>query len=132
MVIAVEDYTLLRKLGQGQFSTVWLAMDNKDKNKRGIVALKISRCGSTYEKVLRAEAKLIRRLNRKQGASEAVIDLLDESSFEWQNNRHYCFSSTPMAGTLWTLLLRMNRAPIPIPIVLKYTKSILTNIRVLH
>lgn len=57
-----KNYKILRKLGWGQFSTVWLAFDSIN---RQYVALKIVKSSQNYTEAALDEIKILERVNRK-------------------------------------------------------------------
>lgn len=70
-------YTLVRKLGWGHFSTVWLAKDNKAGKH---VAMKIVRSASSYRETAIDEIKLLSKINRtdtEHPGHQYLIKLLD-------------------------------------------------------
>lgn len=73
-------YIILRKLGWGHFSTVWLA---KDKLNNSAVALKIVKSAKHYTETAYDEIKLLSRVVSAKASSpyrKYVVELLD--SFE--------------------------------------------------
>ena len=59
-----SKYIILKKLGWGHFSTVWLAFNTEDKK---LYALKVMRANPRYERVGFDEQELIRVIMEKQG-----------------------------------------------------------------
>lgn len=67
-------YKVLRKLGWGHFSTVWLALSLKNE----YVALKVVKSGKNYSEAAVDEIKILKYLQSDQDASSAGLELCTE------------------------------------------------------
>ncbi|RAL00004.1 protein kinase [Aspergillus ibericus CBS 121593] len=86
-------YTVLRKLGYGQYSTVWLA---KDSQHQRYVALKILRADcyggprDIFEKEVLSKIALVSKSSTHEGRRH-VSPLLDQFRHTGPNGNHVCF-----------------------------------------
>ncbi|PVV05360.1 hypothetical protein BB560_000121 [Smittium megazygosporum] len=97
-------YTIIRKLGWGHFSTVWLAYDAKTDRH---VALKILKSAPHYTQAARDEIKLCRRAtdsNRSDPGYDHVVQLLDYFDHKGPNGIHVCMVFEVLGENLLSLL----------------------------
>ncbi|GMS88416.1 hypothetical protein PENTCL1PPCAC_10591, partial [Pristionchus entomophagus] len=83
-------YHAIRKLGFGQFSTVWMC---RETNKESHVAIKISKSAAIYTQVANDEIKhlkCIRDADTTDPHRDKVIHLLDTFSISGENGTHVC------------------------------------------
>ncbi|KAK0121689.1 hypothetical protein ONS95_009974 [Cadophora gregata] len=98
-------YKIIRKLGHGSFSTVWLAQDIR---KSALVAVKITRADA--QKASKKELRMCRKLenaDRSPGDSSAeirVVNLLDSFKHTGPNGVHRCFVFEPMGPSVQEML----------------------------
>ncbi|QSL66127.1 hypothetical protein MERGE_000502 [Pneumocystis wakefieldiae] len=125
-------YVIVRKLGWGHFSTVWLAKDNV---KNCYVALKIVRSASHYTETALDEIKLLKRINTANpshpGAAH-VVSLLDEFEHQGPNGTHICMIFEVLGENLLNLIKRYDYRGIPMPLVKQITKQVLLGLDYLH
>ncbi|EMR09826.1 hypothetical protein PNEG_02007 [Pneumocystis murina B123] len=125
-------YVIIRKLGWGHFSTVWLAKDNM---KNCYVALKIVRSASHYTETALDEIKLLKRINTANpshpGAAH-IVSLLDEFEHQGPNGTHICMIFEVLGENLLNLIRRYDYRGIPIPLVKQITKQVLLGLDYLH
>ncbi|KAJ6119072.1 protein kinase, partial [Penicillium samsonianum] len=86
-------YKVMRKLGYGQYSTVWLARDSKVQR---YVALKILRAdcyGGSHDIFEREILSKLSDISRKSnhGGRPYVLPVLDQFKHEGPNGQHICF-----------------------------------------
>ncbi|KAJ5817564.1 hypothetical protein N7447_007572 [Penicillium robsamsonii] len=90
----LDQYKVIRKLGDGSSSTVWLARDLK---KSGYVALKIlvsNISGST------TELRLLRDITKFAEGTRYITRLLDEFEHHGPNGIHKCLVFEPMGPSV--------------------------------
>ncbi len=83
-------YTVVRKLGWGHFSTVWLSRDNSNGKH---VALKVVRSASHYTETAIDEVKLLQKIvqaNPNHPGRKYVVSLLDSFEHKGPNGVHVC------------------------------------------
>lgn len=125
-------YTVVRKLGWGHFSTVWLSRDN---NSGKHVALKVVRSAAHYTETAIDEIKL---LNRIVGAKpdhpgrKHVVSLLDSFEHKGPHGTHVCMVFEVLGENLLGLIKRWNHRGIPMPLVKQITKQVLLGLDYLH
>ncbi|OUM68709.1 hypothetical protein PIROE2DRAFT_3556 [Piromyces sp. E2] len=110
-------YTVLRKLGWGHFSTVWLARDDMLKK---FVALKIVKSAQHYTETALDEIKLLERVvvaNRASPNRQCVVELLDWFEHKGPNGTHICMTFEVLGPNLLTLIRQYRHRGIPIHIV---------------
>ncbi|KAG5518572.1 hypothetical protein PMAC_002968 [Pneumocystis sp. 'macacae'] len=125
-------YIVIRKLGWGHFSTVWLV---KDTLKDCYVALKIVRSATHYTETALDEIKLLKRINTANpchpGAAH-VVSLLDDFEHRGPNGTHICMVFEVLGENLLSLIKRYDYRGIPIPLVKQITKQVLLGLDYLH
>lgn len=125
-------YTVVRKLGWGHFSTVWLSKDNVTKKH---VALKVVRSAAHYTETAIDEIKL---LNKIVGAKPDhpgrahVVSLLDSFEHKGPNGTHVCMVFEVLGENLLGLIKRWNHRGIPMALVKQITKQVLLGLDYLH
>lgn len=125
-------YTVVRKLGWGHFSTVWLSRDNVTQKH---VALKVVRSAAHYTETAIDEIKL---LNKIVGAKpdhpgrKHVVSLLDSFEHKGPNGTHVCMVFEVLGENLLGLIKRWNHRGIPMPLVKQITKQVLLGLDYLH
>lgn len=125
-------YTLVRKLGWGHFSTVWLARDN---DKQCHVAMKIVRSAKHYTDTAMDEIKLLDKLatcELSHPGHEHVIQLLDTFVHEGPNGQHVCMVFEVLGENLLGLIRRYKHRGIPVVFVKQIAKQLLSLLDFLH
>ncbi|KAE9421137.1 hypothetical protein Angca_008088 [Angiostrongylus cantonensis] len=125
-------YHVIRKLGWGHFSTVWLCWDTKDKR---FVALKIVKSADHYTDAAQDEIKLllaVREADPEDLGCQRVVQLLDEFSVSGVNGVHFCMVFEVLGCNLLKLIIRSNYQGLPLEQVRKITKQVLEGLRYLH
>ncbi|KAJ1918106.1 hypothetical protein H4219_002828 [Mycoemilia scoparia] len=97
-------YIVVRKLGWGHFSTVWLAYDSH----RDIhVALKVVKSASHYTEAAKDEVKLCARVavaSETHYGRPHVVELLDDFEHSGPHGRHVCMVFEVLGENLLSLL----------------------------
>lgn len=125
-------YVVVRKLGWGHFSTVWLSRDTENGKH---VALKVVRSAAHYTETAIDEIKL---LNKVVGAKpdhpgrKHVVALLDSFEHRGPNGMHVCMVFEVLGENLLGLIKKWNHRGIPMPLVKQITKQVLLGLDYLH
>lgn len=125
-------YTVVRKLGWGHFSTVWLSKDN---NTGKHVALKVVRSAAHYTETAIDEIKLLNKIvqaNPDHPGRKHVVSLLDSFEHKGPNGTHVCMVFEVLGENLLGLIKRWNHRGIPIALVKQITKQVLLGLDYLH
>ncbi|KAI5282770.1 serine/threonine protein kinase, CMGC group [Ascosphaera aggregata] len=125
-------YVVLRKLGWGHFSTVWLSRDNHSGSH---VALKVVRSAAHYTETAIDEIKLLNRINEAapdHPGRKHVVSLLDSFEHKGPNGTHVCMVFEVLGENLLGLIKRWNHRGIPMPLVKQITKQVLLGLDYLH
>ena len=125
-------YTVVRKLGWGHFSTVWLSKDN---NTGKHVALKVVRSAAHYTETALDEIKLLNKVveaNKDHPGRSHVVSLLDSFNHKGPHGTHVCMVFEVLGENLLGLIKRWNHRGIPMPLVKQITKQVLLGLDYLH
>lgn len=125
-------YTIVRKLGWGHFSTVWLSRDNTNGKH---VALKVVRSAAHYTETALDEIKLLKKVvdaNKNHPGRAHVVSLLDSFNHKGPNGVHVCMVFEVLGENLLGLIKRWNHRGIPMPLVKQITKQVLLGLDYLH
>ncbi|XDG08113.1 hypothetical protein ABKA04_007728 [Annulohypoxylon sp. FPYF3050] len=125
-------YTVVRKLGWGHFSTVWLSRDNTNGKH---VALKVVRSASHYTETAIDEIKLLQRIvqaNPNHPGRKYVVSLLDSFEHKGPNGVHVCMVFEVLGENLLGLIKKWQHRGIPRDLVMQITKQVLMGLDYLH
>jgi len=142
-------YHVLRKLGWGHFSTVWLCWDLNGKR---YVALKVVKSASHYTETALDEIKLLKCVtygvcrppkdsqtwSQVRDSDEAdpyrqrTVMLLDDFKITGVNGTHVCMVFEVLGVNLLKLIIRSNYQGIPIINVKRIIKQVLEGLHYLH
>ncbi|GAO17299.1 hypothetical protein UVI_02044570 [Ustilaginoidea virens] len=125
-------YTVVRKLGWGHFSTVWLSRDNSNGKH---VALKVVRSAAHYTETAIDEIKLLNRIVQAKPdhpGRKHVVSLLDSFEHKGPHGTHVCMVFEVLGENLLGLIKRWNHRGIPMPLVKQITKQVLLGLDYLH
>ncbi|KAK5964145.1 Serine/threonine-protein kinase spk-1 [Trichostrongylus colubriformis] len=125
-------YHVIRKLGWGHFSTVWLCWDTKDKR---FVAMKIVKSADHYTEAAQDEIKLllaVREADPEDPGCHRVVQLLDEFTVSGVNGVHTCMVFEVLGCNLLKLIIRSNYQGLALEQVRKITKQVLEGLKYLH
>ncbi|POR35999.1 Protein kinase dsk1 [Tolypocladium paradoxum] len=127
-----NKYTVVRKLGWGHFSTVWLSRDNSNGKH---VALKVVRSAAHYTETAIDEIKLLNKIVQAKPdhpGRKHVVSLLDSFEHKGPNGTHVCMVFEVLGENLLGLIKRWNHRGIPMPLVKQITKQVLLGLDYLH
>jgi serine/threonine-protein kinase SRPK3 len=125
-------YIIVRKLGWGHFSTVWLS---KDTTSGKHVALKVVRSAAHYTETALDEIKLLNKIvqaNPDHPGRRHVVSLLDSFEHKGPNGVHVCMVFEVLGENLLGLIKRWNHRGIPMALVKQITKQVLLGLDYLH
>ncbi|KAJ7467190.1 kinase-like protein [Mycena latifolia] len=130
-------YQIVRKLGWGHFSTVWLAWDSKMKRH---VALKVVKSAARYTETALDEIKLLQRLITSSNPSGAanhpgrshVISFLDHFRHTGPNGTHVCMVFEVLGENLLGLVKRHQNKGVPMQLVKQIAKQVLLGLDYMH
>ncbi|KAK3740601.1 hypothetical protein QZH41_009719, partial [Actinostola sp. cb2023] len=125
-------YSVIRKLGWGHFSTVWLAWDTTDQK---FVALKIVKSQSHYTETAIDEMKLLRTVHTadpNHHGHRHVVQLTDDFKIVGINGSHICMVFEVLGHNLLKLIIKSNYRGIPIKLVKSIVCQTLKGLDYLH
>ena len=130
-------YLVLRKLGWGHFSTVWLVRDAKTGN---IHALKVQKSAEHYTEAAYDEIELLKATRRGKWAksrdlrsrSNRVVRLLDSFEHNGPHGKHVCMVFEALGENLLSLIKRYNYAGIPLHKVKEIALKVAEGLDYLH
>jgi len=125
-------YHVVRKLGWGHFSTVWLSWDMKDKR---FVALKIVKSAANYTETAIDEIKIL-KTNREADPSDPngdkCVQLLDDFKIHGINGTHICMVFEVLGHHLLKWIIKSNYQGMPQACVKIILKQVLQGLDYLH
>ncbi|KAH3669473.1 hypothetical protein OGAPHI_001594 [Ogataea philodendri] len=101
-----KQYVIVRKLGWGHFSTVWLAYDSIHHRH---VAIKIVRSSKNYREAALDEIKILEKVNNgpeNHPGRRHVVQMLDHFVHTGPNGEHICMIFEVLGENMLSLLLR--------------------------
>ncbi|RXK38133.1 CMGC/SRPK protein kinase [Tremella mesenterica] len=125
-------YMIVRKLGWGHFSTVWLA---RDKNSNRHVALKVVKSDGHYTETALDEIQLLSRVvtsSESHAGRHHVVGLVDHFRHTGPNGSHVCMVFEVLGENLLGLIKRYQHRGVPQPIVKQIAKQVLLGLDYLH
>ncbi|KAI0724203.1 Pkinase-domain-containing protein [Cerioporus squamosus] len=125
-------YLVLRKLGWGHFSTVWLAKDNAN---RRHCALKVVKSAGRYAETARDEIKLLRQVmdaNPSHAGRNHIVSFLDSFDHVGPDGNHICLVFEPLGENLLALIERHKKTGVAVDLVRVIAKQMLLGLQYLH
>ncbi|OUC49423.1 kinase domain protein [Trichinella nativa] len=125
-------YYVIRKIGWGHFSTVWLGWDV---NSKQFVALKIVKSAEHYAETAQDEIKLlnsVRNSDPDDSKRDRVINMLDHFTILGDHGIHVCMVFEVLGHNLLRMIIQTNYRGIPIPQVKRIMKQVLEGVEYLH
>ncbi|XP_047203388.1 SRSF protein kinase 2-like isoform X1 [Girardinichthys multiradiatus] len=130
--IFVDRYQVLKKLGWGHFSTVWLCWDMVMKR---FVALKVVKSAETFRETALDEIKLlkcVRDSDPKEPKRERIVQLIDDFRICATTGEHVCMVLEVLGHELLRWIVKSNYTGLPLPCVKSILKQVLEGLDYLH
>merc|ERR1712215_277348 len=118
-------YHVIRKLGWGHFSTVWLCWDLHEKK---FVALKVVKSAAHYTETALDEIKLLKCVRETEETNpfrKRTVQLLDDFKISGINGTHVCMVFEVLGHNLLKFIIRSNYQGIPLMNVKIMMKQVL-------
>ncbi|KAL7013636.1 hypothetical protein ACKWTF_015500 [Chironomus riparius] len=125
-------YRVVRKLGWGHFSTVWLCRDIEEEK---YVALKVVKSAQHYAETAADEIKLlevIRDADPYDVHHERIVKLLNHFTVRGVNGVHTCLVFEALGCSLYKLIVKNNYQGLAISQVKSIIKQVLQGLDYLH
>ncbi|XP_038067202.1 SRSF protein kinase 3-like isoform X2 [Patiria miniata] len=125
-------YHVVRKLGWGHFSTVWLAWDLKG---RKYVALKVVKSAQHYTETAVDEIKLLKAVRESDTSDanrERVVQLLDDFKVSGVNGTHVCMVFEVLGNNLLKPIIKSKYMGLQLQQVKSIIRQVLEGLDYLH
>ncbi|KAH9621048.1 hypothetical protein KSS87_016005 [Heliosperma pusillum] len=123
-------YIAQRKLGWGQFSTVWLAFDN---HTSGFVALKIQKSAPQFGQAALHEIEVLSAIaDGNSSNSKCVVQLIDHFKHTGPNGQHVCMVLEFLGDSLLRLIRYNHHNGLDFNKVREICKCVLIGLDYLH
>ncbi|XP_048354199.1 SRSF protein kinase 1 isoform X2 [Sphaerodactylus townsendi] len=125
-------YHVIRKLGWGHFSTVWLSWDIQGKR---FVAMKVVKSAEHYTETALDEIKLltsVRDSDPDDPNRERVVQLLDDFKISGVNGSHVCMVFEVLGHHLLKWIIKSNYQGLPLLCVKRIINQVLQGLDYLH
>ncbi|KAM9785879.1 SRSF protein kinase 1a [Neosynchiropus ocellatus] len=125
-------YHVIRKLGWGHFSTVWLAWDTQMKR---FVAMKVVKSAEHYTETAVDEIKLLRSVRNSDPDDpkrEMVVQMVDDFKISGVNGTHVCMVFEVLGHHLLKWIIKSNYQGLPLPCVKSIIRQVLQGLDYLH
>lgn len=125
-------YHVVRKLGWGHFSTVWLCWDLQEKR---YVAIKIVKSARHFAETAKDEIKILKSVRDSDPSNprrDKTVQLLDDFKITGVNGTHFCMVFEVLGDNLLKLIRKSNYRGIPIENVKSITRQVLEGLDYLH
>ncbi|XP_035872629.1 SRSF protein kinase 3 isoform X2 [Phyllostomus discolor] len=125
-------YHVVRKLGWGHFSTVWLCWDIQRKR---FVALKVVKSAGHYTETAVDEIKLLKCVRDSDPSDpkrETIVQLIDDFRISGVNGVHVCMVLEVLGHQLLKWIIKSNYQGLPVPCVKSIVRQVLNGLDYLH
>ncbi|MEE6492895.1 hypothetical protein FKM82_016664 [Ascaphus truei] len=125
-------YHVIRKLGWGHFSTVWLSWDLQGKR---FVAMKVVKSAEHYTETALDEIRLLRAVRNtdpNDPSREKVVQLLDDFKISGVNGTHVCMVFEVLGHHLLKWIIKSNYQGLPLPCVKSIIRQVLQGLDYMH
>ncbi|KAE8356786.1 kinase-like domain-containing protein [Aspergillus coremiiformis] len=125
-------YKVLRKLGYGRYSTVWLVEDQSCSCYRALKILSAECYGGSSDLFELEVLKRLQDFNPKDPGHRYIPTLVDTFEHVGPNGRHVCLVLEPMGETLASFGTLFSKCQIPAPIIQRFAKQLLLALDYAH
>lgn len=128
----LQRYHVIRKLGWGHFSTVWLSWDLEEKR---YVALKIVKSAQHFTDTAKDEIQILKSIRNADPSDpkrNKTVQLLNDFRITGVNGTHICMVFEVLGHNLLKLILKSNYRGIPLPNVKSIIRQVLEGLDYLH
>ncbi|XP_050073926.1 SRSF protein kinase 3 [Anopheles maculipalpis] len=128
----LQRYHVIRKLGWGHFSTVWLSWDLEEKR---YVALKIVKSAQHFSETAKDEIHILKTILDADPTDQKrnkVVQLLNDFRITGVNGTHICMVFEVLGHNLLKLILKSNYRGIPLANVKSIIRQVLEGLDYLH
>ncbi|KAM6497980.1 Protein kinase-like domain containing protein [Amanita muscaria] len=126
-------YRIVRKLGWGHFSTVWLVKDTQYVSRHS--ALKVVKSAGRYAETARDEIMLLSRVQSFSPDHPGrchIVSFTDSFTHQGPESTHICIVFEPLGENLLGLIERYKKKGVPRSLVRVIAKQILLGLEYLH
>uniref|UniRef100_A0A7S3JP39 non-specific serine/threonine protein kinase n=1 Tax=Aureoumbra lagunensis TaxID=44058 RepID=A0A7S3JP39_9STRA len=123
-------YTVIKKLGWGVYSTVWLCHDSKSNQK---AALKIQKSAPEYTNAAMNEVKILKHIQHQAQVDNIhvdVVSILEHFYVTGMHGNHVCMVFEPLGKTLLDLI--QDQGALPILQVKRIIFCLLQSLKFIH
>ncbi|EDW47982.1 SRSF protein kinase 1 [Drosophila sechellia] len=127
-----DRYHVIRKLGWGHFSTVWLCWDLQAMR---YVAIKIVKSAPHFAETARDEIKILKTVRETDPSNprrRKTVQMLDDFKITGVNGTHICMVFEVLGDNLLKLIRKSNYRGIPLANVKAITRQVLEGLDYLH
>ncbi|KAH0590340.1 hypothetical protein H2248_000497 [Termitomyces sp. 'cryptogamus'] len=125
-------YQVVRKLGWGHFSTVWLVKDTQEQCHS---ALKVVKSAGRYAETARDEIKLLSRVasvSPTHPGRTHIVSFLDSFVSQGPESSHVCIVFEPLGENLLGLIERNKKKGVPKALIRVIARQVLLGLQYLH
>eukprot|EP00118_Oscarella_pearsei_P003043 m.12699 g.12699 ORF g.12699 m.12699 type:complete len:519 (+) comp24237_c0_seq1:24-1580(+) len=127
-----DGYSVIRKLGWGHFSTVWLSWDVREKR---YGALKVVKSASHYSESAQDEIKILKEVRERDPhciGHRYVIQLYDRFRVHGIHGTHHAMVFEVLGHNLLKLIAKSDYMGVPLVAVKRILKQVLFGLDYLH
>ncbi|XP_030246890.1 SRSF protein kinase 3 isoform X2 [Drosophila navojoa] len=131
-IFLIGRYHVIRKLGWGHFSTVWLCWDLQEKR---YVAIKIVKSAQHFAETAKDEIKILRAVRETDPTNprrHKTVQMFDDFKITGVNGTHICMVFEVLGDNLLKLIRKSNYRGIPLENVKSITRQVLEGLDYLH
>jgi serine/threonine-protein kinase SRPK1 len=128
----LQRYHVIRKIGWGHFSTVWLCWDLEDKR---YAALKIVKSAQNFTETAKDEIKILKAVRDTDPADpkrNQTVQLLNDFKISGVNGTHVCMVFEVLGHNLLKLIIKSQYRGIPYENVKTIIRQVLEGLDYLH
>lgn len=128
----LQRYHVIRKIGWGHFSTVWLCWDLEDKR---YVALKIVKSAANFTETAKDEIKILKAVRDTDPVDpkrNKTVQLLNDFKISGANGTHVCMVFEVLGHNLLKLIIKSQYRGIPYENVKTIIRQVLEGLDYLH